>query len=151
MTKWRSYFDSGVLVKIYHAEAGSSEAVRLVTAEPIVPFPFLAEMELRNALRVLSGRGVISPEMLRKALAGVDDDVAAGRLRRLAYDPGELEATAEMLSRDFATATLCRTLDLLHVSLAKVAGASRFVTGDLRQAELARRARLGVHFLRPTD
>jgi len=147
VTRWRSYFDSGVLVKIYHAEAGSSEAMRLVSAEPVVPLPFLAEMEVRNALRVICGRGVITPEVLRKALAALDDDLAAGRLLRLAYDPVELETTAEALSRDHASETLCRTLDLLHVSLARVAGASRFVTGDARQASLARRAGMTVRFL----
>lgn len=140
-------FDSGLLVKLYHLEAGSAEVARRVRRQRWVPLVFLAEIEIRNALRVLHGRGRYDAGTLRRALAAVEEDVAAGRLRRLAPEEGEVRREAEELSDRHAAGTLCRTLDILHVAYARVLGARTFHTGDRRQADLAKRAGLRVSFL----
>lgn len=49
MAEFTDYFDSGVLVKIYHLEPGSAEACERVRRAGRIPLPFLAEMEVRNA------------------------------------------------------------------------------------------------------
>ncbi|MFP4166953.1 MAG: hypothetical protein ACLFUF_07295 [Opitutales bacterium] len=70
MTEFSHYFDTGVLVKIYHLEPGSPEAAKHIQKAGILPLPFLAEMELRNSLRVLEGRKQLSRDQLVKKIPG---------------------------------------------------------------------------------
>ena len=147
MADFRVYFDTGALVKLYYLEPGSPQVVARATKEKSLPFPPLAEIELRNALRVLHGRKLLSAGELSAALGMIDDDLRAGRLRRLLPDPLAVHECAEDLSRRHAARTKCRALDLLHVSHAVVENISRFFTGDHRQADLAKCAGLRVEFL----
>lgn len=144
MAEFADYFDSGVLVKIYHLEPGSPEACERVRRAGRLPLPFLAEIEVRNALRVLHGRRQLKKEKLDRAWSLIDADIREDRLVRVSPAPLEVAATAESLSRHHAPATLCRTLDLLHVAMAKHLGITRFHTGDRRQADLAQKAGLKV-------
>jgi len=142
------YFDTGVLVKLYYLEPGSQKVAARAAKEKSLPFPPLAEIELRNALRVLHGRGLLDAEQLPLALGMMDEDITGGRLRRTSSDSAQVYECAEELSRRHAAGTKCRALDLLHVSHAVVAKIPRFFTGDQRQAELATLAGLRVEFLR---
>jgi predicted nucleic acid-binding protein len=144
----RVYFDTGVLVKLYYLEPGSPQATARAIKEPSLPLPSLTEIELRNALRVLHGRKLLDAGELSSALAMIDEDTLAGRLRRLSPEPLAVHECAEDLSRRHAARTKCRALDLLHVSQAVVCGIPRLYTGDHRQAELAEYAGLQVEFLR---
>ena len=148
MADFRVYFDTGVLVKLYYLEPGSQKVAARAAKEKSLPFPPLAEIELRNALRVLHGRGLLDAEQLPLALGMIDEDITGGRLRRTSSDGAEVYECAEGLSRRHAAGTKCRALDLLHVSHAVVAKIPRFFTGDQRQAELATLAGLRVDFLR---
>lgn len=148
MADFGVYFDTGVLVKLYYLEPGSQKVAARAAKETALPFPPLAEIELRNALRVLHGRGLLDAQELPLALGMIDEDVSGGRLRRLPADKVEVYETAEELSLRHAARTKCRALDLLHVSHAVVAGIPRFFTGDQRQADLAKLAGLRVEFLR---
>ncbi len=141
------YFDSGLLVKLYHLEAGSEIVARLVAEQPFLPLPFLAEMEIRNALRVLYGRGQIRAQDLNKALGAFDDDITSRRLARVTPNSGEIQEKSESLSKKYSPITLCRTLDLLHVSHAWVLEAAQFHTGDKRQALLAEKSGLNVNLI----
>jgi predicted nucleic acid-binding protein len=147
VAEFRVYFDTGVLVKLYYLEPGSPQVAARATQEPFLPFPSLAEIELRNALRVLHGRKLLEADELVSALALIDEDTRAGRLRRLSPDPLAVHECAEDLSRRHAARTKCRALDLLHVSHAVVCGIPRLFTGDRRQAELAECAGLQVELL----
>ena len=144
MAEFADYFDSGLLVKIYHLEPGSPEACERVQRAGPLPLPFLAEIEVRNALRVLHGREQLVRDRLDRALSLIDSDIREGRLVRVSPSPAEVAATAESLSRHHAPATLCRTLDLLHVAMAKHLEITRFHTGDRRQGDLAEKAGLRV-------
>ena len=144
---FRVYFDTGVLVKLYYLEPGSIPVAARAAREIRLPFPPLAEIELRNALRLLHGRGLLRASQLASALALIDEDLAGGRLTRCPAEPAKLHACAEDLSRRYAARTKCRTLDLLHVSHAVVAAVPRFFTGDHRQANLAKLAGLRVELL----
>lgn len=148
-TEFRVYFDTGVLVKLYYLEPGSAQVAARAAREVRLPFPPLIEIELRNALRLLQGRGLLFPTQLASALALIDEDIAAGRLVRSSAEPAALHACAEELSRRHGARTKCRTLDLLHVSHAVVAAIPRFFTGDHRQAALAKLAGLRVDLLTP--
>ena len=148
-TDFRVYFDTGVLVKLYYLEAGSAQVAARAAREIRLPFFPLVEIELRNALRLLHGRGLLRLNQLASALALIDEDIAAGRLTRGSAEPAALHACAEELSRRHAARTKCRTLDLLHVSQAVVTAIPRFFTGDHRQAALAKLAGLKVELLTP--
>lgn len=146
-TKFRSYFDTGALIKLYHLEPGSSESITYASREPHLPLPFLCEIELRTALRALHGRALLTKQQLDSALHAFGDDISEGRLVRVAPEEQRLQAIAEELSQKHVAKTLARTLDLLHVATAKALDIHAFVTGDKRQASLARRGGLKVHFI----
>ena len=148
MADFGVYFDTGVLVKLYYLEPGSQKVAARAANETALPFPQLAELELRNALRVLQSRGLLSAQQLHSALGMIDEDVSGGRLRRLPTNNVEVYEYAEELSLRYAARTKCRALDLLHVSHAVVARIPCFFTGDQRQADLAKLAGLRVEFLR---
>ena len=140
-----AYFDTGILLKAYVAEKDSAaaDAMILEVAAPI-PFTHLHEIELRTALRVKRGRGEIADGELKLALRDLQEDINAGRLKKPIYDLPDVFRKAEELSAKHATATLCRSLDILHVATAVVIGSMNFFTFDARQASLATRAGLKV-------
>jgi predicted nucleic acid-binding protein len=139
-----AYFDSAVLIKLYVPEPNSSDAVAWVRqyAGPII-FTHLQENEVRNAVRMKAARKEISDAQLRSALASVTADVEQGTLCRPALDWASAWHTAEQLSHRHAHATLCRTLDTLHVAVAQILKISDFVSFDQRQRKLA--AKAGLH------
>lgn len=142
-----TYFDSSLLVKLYHFEPGSMEAAMRAAALPCLPLPFIAEIELRNTLRVLHGRNVISHKKMSAALHAIEEDIKKGQLRKLHIDPAVTERLALSLSENHTSKFFSRTLDILHVANALAAGLSLFITADLRQAKLAKAAGLNVELI----
>jgi len=143
----KAYFDTSVLLKLYNDENGSIEAYERARRFNVLPLTFLGEIELKNSLRILKGRGRIQAEELTKMLDCIDEDSATGRLFRLRPDPSALESYALKLSSNFAADHLCRSLDILHVAHACEAGIPTFITSDQRQAILAEKAGLEVDFI----
>ncbi|MGO8999091.1 MAG: type II toxin-antitoxin system VapC family toxin [Polyangiaceae bacterium] len=140
-----TYFDSGVIVKLYVPEPNSADAIRLVTAlPPPIPFTDWQAIEVRNAMRLKRFRGEITPAQLRAALRALAEDERAGRWQRPALDLGETLRRAEVFSRKLAPAIGCRTLDILHVATAVVLGVREFASFDGRQRQLAKKAGLRV-------
>jgi predicted nucleic acid-binding protein len=140
-----AYFDTGVLLKVYVEEPESAIADRLVLqAEAPLPFTHLHEVELRTALRLKLGRKEITASELNSALRHLQSDITAGRLQKPVYDLAAVFHKAEDLSAKYATETLARSLDILHVAAALVLGASEFVSFDERQRKIARRTKLKV-------
>jgi predicted nucleic acid-binding protein len=70
------YFDTGILLKLYSAEADSAKAIALVQrfGSPIC-FTDLQDAELRNALYGKNARNEISRPELRKALRDLQSDI----------------------------------------------------------------------------
>ena len=141
------YFDSGVLVKLYVKEHYSEEVIKLASAERQIPLSPLHELEIRNALRAQLGRGIILGEEFEKAVAAFDSDIKANRLKTFSPDWDRIYKEAEVISRTHTRNLLCRALDILHVSNALYLSCSRFVTGDKRQARLAKEVKLNVYLL----
>jgi hypothetical protein len=140
-----TYFDSGIIVKLYVPEPNSAEAIRLVTA---LPSPALLTdwqaIEVRNAVRLKRFRGEITSAQLRAALRAMAEDERLGRWQRPALDLAETLRRSEVLSRKFAPSLGCRTLDIVHVAAALLVGARDFASFDVRQRQLAKKARLRV-------
>lgn len=141
------YFDSSLLVKLYHSEPGSRDATQLALSNRSISLSFIAEMELKNTLHALCGRKVFSPDKLLDALRCIEQDMENGRLQKLQVDPNAVEQLALKLSKEFTVSILSRSLDILHVASALVAREARFATCDQRQAKLAEAAGLDVEFL----
>lgn len=144
-----AYLDTGVIAKLYVLEPDSPEAARLVSAyPPPLVFTHLQALELRNALRLKVFRGEITGAELRLTLSRLAADIRAGRWTPPQYALTDVFGKAEELSRKFALVTGCRSLDTLHVAAAVVLKLRDFVTFDVRQGRLARKARLRLRPLR---
>jgi len=137
-----SYVDSSVLVAIYIPEPTSGRARQQVRASGSVPWSQLHDLEVRNALRLLCGRKVLSTVELAAVLSQLEEDIDARRLLRVEVDWPAAFARAQALSEAHAAKVLSRSLDILHVALAVELRCTRFVSADHRQVRLARLARL---------
>jgi predicted nucleic acid-binding protein len=131
------YFDSSALVKIYVSEAHSERARREARAVPQLPLTWLHTLEVSNALRVLTGRKLLTAEEARGLLEQFEDDRQAQRLADAALDWPKVFHESVQLSRRHAARLLCRSLDILHVAAAVELGCKRFVSADERQLALA--------------
>lgn len=139
------YFDTGILLKLYSAEADSRKAVALVQryGSPIW-FSDLQDAELRNALYRKCARSEISRQELRKALGHLQRDVDQGVLQAPSINWTDIFGEAKRLTAKYALVTQCRTLDTLHIAMALSLEVSSIGTTDERQRVLARKAGLKV-------
>jgi predicted nucleic acid-binding protein len=142
-----AYVDSGVLIKLYVSESNSPAAAHAVAAFPSIGLNPLQELEIRNTFRALEGRSVITPTQRAASEHTLEQDIILGRLRRIVPQWSGVFASAARLSQDFTAATLARSLDILHVALARVLKADVFITADTRQASVAERAGLQTRTL----
>ena len=142
--KDRLYLDTGALVKLYVEEEHTLEVIKLVQEARTLSLNLLQETELITALWAQHGRGNLSALTVNKILNDFNSDIDAFRLIRIAIDWDEAWESAKKLSCSYTAETLARTLDILHVAIAKQLQAKEFVTGDKRQAEIAKRAQLNV-------
>jgi predicted nucleic acid-binding protein len=139
------YYDTGLLLKLYTNESDAACVQNFVVrgGEALVFTP-LQHAECVSALRLKCFRGEADEEEVAGALRNVESDVATGVLRAAAVAWDEAWARCRVLSDAHAAATGCRTLDALHVACALLLGSGEMVTGDGRQAALARKAGLRV-------
>ena len=140
----KTYVDSSALVPIYVPETFSAAARAVVRAAGQVPFTALHELEVTNALELLIGRGVMTPDEGRAVHAQVRADVQEQRLRRLGLNYDRVFADAELLSRTYTAQHLARSLDLLHVAAARAAACATFVSADARQLTVAEASGLTI-------
>ena len=141
------YIDSGVLIKLYVREHNSAAAAGLVaTFSSVKLYPF-QELEIRNTLRALEGRSIIREAQRAMAEHEFERDVILGRLRRTVPDWQQVFPVATRLSMEHTTATLARSLDILHVAIAIAEQADLFITADRRQREVALREGLVTELL----
>ena len=134
----KSYFDSSALVAIYVTEAFSKVARHEARVALQLPYTQLHDLEVRNALRVLHGRGTLSARELRELTSQLDEDLEARRLVETRIDLFDVFRRAGELSQTHAADLLCRSLDILHVAAAIELHCTRLVSGDDRQLHLAR-------------
>jgi predicted nucleic acid-binding protein len=139
------YIDSGILVKLYATEVNTPEAISSVSCFTTpLPLTHFQELEVRNALRLKQGRGELTEREATLALGDFEADIGAGRYERPAYDLAAVFARAEVLSRNHALTTKCRSLDVLHVAAALEIGSREFASFDERQRAMVRAAGLRV-------
>ena len=140
-----AYFDTGVLLKNYCNEPNSPEAIALILAEPApLPLTHFQEAELRNTFRLKVFRKEVTAPLMTIAIDLLDEDIRLGRLERTRTNLENVYRKAEELSRLHTINTGTRLLDILHVAAALEIGAPRFVSFDLRQCAMAKKAGLKV-------
>lgn len=145
----KTYYDTGILLKLYTAESGSAAVQDFVhgRGEPI-RISDLHHAECVSALRLKLFRGECTPAQSRQVLKLLGGDLRAGTLRLAAVDWGQAWCRCRELSESHAAETGARTLDTLHVACAIHLEAREFVSSDRRQIALAEKA--GMEVVDPT-
>ena len=143
----KTYADTSFLVRIYLTQSDSPKALAFIRnfRDPL-PFTPLHRHELRNALRLAVFRQEIDAERRNAAFADIDSDLADGILAHVPVGWTDAFREAEHLGKTHTETLGIRGMDLLHAGVALTLAAKRFLTFDLRQAELAKAAGLNVKF-----
>ena len=138
-----AYADTGFLCSLYAPDAHTARAASRMARQPLpLPFVWLHQLELRNALRLRVFRREITRPQRDAALNLLLADLAGGVLVAATPAHFPMMTEAERLSALHSETLGTRSLDILHVASALVLGATDFLTFDQRQATLARAAGL---------
>ena len=133
-----TYADTGFLCSLYAPDAHTARAIVRMRRQALpLPFTWLHQLELRNALRLRVFRREITGTQRDASLNAVLADLAAGVLTVAAIDHAALMTEAERLSALHSERLGTRSLDILPVAAALVLGQARFLTFDRRQRALA--------------
>ncbi len=140
-----AYADTGLLCSLYAPDAHTSRAVARLRRQALpLPFTWLHQLELRNALRLRVFRREITGGQRDASLNALLADLADGVLSTAAPPLSAVVTEAERLSALHSETLGTRSLDILQVASALVLGKADFLTFDQRQANLARAAGLSV-------
>ena len=144
----KAYADSGFLCSLYAPDAHTQRAVARMARQSLpLPFVWLHQLELRNALRLRVFRAEITPAQRDASLNAMLADLSGGMLAVVAPPLAEVMIEAERLSALYSETLGTRSLNVLHVASALVLGRSEFLTFDNRQGALASAAGLKVPVL----
>jgi predicted nucleic acid-binding protein len=137
------YADTSFLFSLYAADSNSIKADAWRQANPApLPFTALHRLELRNALSLALFQRRLTPPEVQAAWLEVENDCAAGLLVARGGLWHRVVAEAEASALNDTPIVGCRTLDVLHVTAAKLIGVLEFCTFDTRQSTLAHRVGL---------
>ncbi len=140
-----SYADTGFLCSLYAPDAHTRRVVARMRRQTLpLPFTWLHQLELRNALRLRVFRREITAAQREVSLNMMLADLAAGVLAVASPALADVMTEAERLSAVHSEKRGTRSLDILHVAGALVLGSASFLTFDRRQAALARVSGLRV-------
>ena len=144
-----SYYDTGVLLKLYTAEPESSRVQDFVNLrKDRIWVTDLHVAECVSALRLKAFRKECSEDEASAAIELLKADLQSGVLQVAEVDWTHTWQECRLLSDQFASRTGARTLDSLHVAAARLLGVKEFLTSGGRQAKLARA--IGLKVLDPT-
>lgn len=141
----KAYADTGFLCSLYAPDAHSARAAKRMSRLTLpLPYVWLHQLELRNALRLRVFRSEITPPQRDASLNLVLVDLAAGVLASAQPPLPEVMLEAERLSALHSETLGTRSLDILHVAAAVTLGLGEFLTFDQRQRALAVAAGLKI-------
>ncbi len=139
-----TYVDSSALIPLYVPELFSPAARAVAREAGQVPFTPLHRLEITNAFELMVGRRLITRHESVAVRHQLEEDVESHRLAPAAVDFEHALAEAAELSRRHTARFLARSLDLLHVASARLAGCDTFVSADDRQLAVARAIGLSI-------
>ena len=137
------YLDSSALVKLYVPEKESKQLCELVKGMPL-PFTHFHELEVKNAIMLKSFREPNLGGICKDVINSITEDLNNEVLYRPDFIWARVFHLAIQLSVSHTSGIGCRSLDILHVAIAKTAGFSNFITYDRRQSKLAERIGLST-------
>ena len=139
------YADTSFLASYYLPDAGSASALATVRqlTSPLI-FTALHRLELRNSLALAVFRTRITPQQALAVWQDVTRDLRDGLLTPTTVNWYAVLRGAALLSIQHTAATGCRSLDVLHLALARRLGASELFSFDGRQRSLAQSLNLTV-------
>ena len=132
------YPDSSFLVSCYVLDA-NTPAAKAHLSRTSVPLAFTAlhALEVRNAFKLGVFRGLFTAADARAAWSNVGNDVQSGRLVRTTVKWPVAFRVAAGLSERHSIRLGTRSLDILHIAVAKVIRGVEFISFDARQRALA--------------
>ena len=137
------YADKSLLISYYLNDSNSERAQALIDASDVsLPFTGLHRLEMRNALALGIFRGILTPAQVRAGWSDVERDLRSRQLFPQPVNWSPVLRAAAKWAALHAAETGCRSLDVLHVALAKKLRVVEFFTFDARQKALA--TRLGM-------
>lgn len=141
-----TYADSGFVVSLYLPTEGTSALARGAVkraAKPILLSP-LSLLEVRNALNFGINRGEVTGLQRDAVLSEIDMQIEKGFFRMVEAGQSDIYRKAQELSNTHTPTLATRSLDLMHLSAALLAGAETILTFDKRQARAAKAEGLNV-------
>jgi predicted nucleic acid-binding protein len=132
------YADTSLLISYYINDSNSVRAQGVIHAmiDP-PPFTGLHRLEMRSALALCVFRGVLTTAQAGAAWLDVERDLRSGRLVPRPVNWTPVYRSAAQYAAAHSPTIGCRSLDVLHVTLAKTLKVSEFFTFDARQKTLA--------------
>lgn len=144
----KAYLDSSALVKLYYPEPESETLQEWVFRNrPEILLSPIHTLEITNAMALKVSRGEVRAETFARWQLHFQRDQAEGVLTRYAPPWQFVLSDAERLAAEVSVRLGTRSLDMLHIALARLSGAELFMTNDARQGQAARECNLSVVFL----
>jgi predicted nucleic acid-binding protein len=139
------YWDTNLIIKLYVKEQESMAVEKKVKAvNQAIPITSLHELEFQNALRLKRFRNEITEVEIDYIISLQKEHEAIGVYYRPGVNWGEVFRISLDLSSQYTHISGSRSLDVLHVAIAKDLKASQFITNDNRQRSLAQSAGLTI-------
>ncbi|MBL4774625.1 MAG: type II toxin-antitoxin system VapC family toxin [Mariprofundus sp.] len=129
------YLDTSALAKWYLHEAGSDQFVAWIKQQDDVHISSLTVTEMRCMLARRKRMGEISPELERQVFATFTEDVERGYLSQHALL--DQHATSAIGLIDQLPQHALRTLDAMHLAVARMIAAEAIATSDRVMASAA--------------
>lgn len=137
------YCDTSALAKWYIAEPRSEDVVALFRQEPAVTVSTLTALELRSLLARRRRAGEFSAEYEMRAFATFEQDLADGHVQMYPLDDHAARVALHLIAQ--LPEHPLRTLDALHLALARDLSCPRLATADRTMAAAAAALGFEVH------
>ena len=132
------YADSSFLVSCYLPDANTARAkAYLQSAGMPLVFTALQALEVGNAFELGVFRGLFPTANAAAAWANLNQDLHSGRVVKTAVNWPLAFRIASALSKRHSATVGTRSMDILHVAVARVLRAVEFISFDSRQRTLA--------------
>lgn len=136
------YLDTSALIKLYVAEAFSTEVERLVAEVDGLVISRLSMLEWHCAMARRLRTGQITDDYLNLARTEFTRHLAESYFRIVPFDDTLLIDALRVL--DSVKPVPLRTLDAIHLTAARNAGVARLATADRLMADAANRLNLAA-------
>jgi predicted nucleic acid-binding protein len=137
------YIDTSALAKWYLNESRSEDFAAWIQAEAETHISTLSVVEMRCLLGRRRRNHELSMEMEQRVFATLQDDIAQGFLIQNTVDDEGINGALNLLTTMLASHPL-RTLDALHLSIARRLGMQRLATADRVMSAAAQTIGLNV-------